>query len=271
MHICKTYFIITLLIVIFLGSFSEADAKRKRSYNRDKNRKEALYLLRSGSDDLSNLAGLTPIANDSTASAMRKQMMEATEEISSETEYEGELGEDEAELALEDDVVISLDDFKRLWLDFVDYESGSSVTIAGVSQFEIMNEIMGWLGTPYRFGGSTRKGIDCSSFTQTIYRSIANIMLPRTARSQINVGDRISRKNLQFGDLIFFNTRRRVYVSHVGIYLGDDLFAHASSRYGVYIGSLKSTYYNKRFIEGRRLTAADMKRYGIDKKKDIDN
>lgn len=266
MRKCKTCLIITLLIVIFLGTFSGADAKRKRSYNSDKNRKEALYLLRSGSEDLSNLAGLTPIANDSTASAMRKKMMEQTDEISSETEYEGELGEDEAELALEDDVVISLDDFKMLWLNFVDGNSESTVTIAGVSQFEIMNEIMGWLGTPYHFGGSTRKGIDCSSFTQQIYRSIANIMLPRTARSQINVGERISKKNLQFGDLIFFNTRRRVFVSHVGIYLGDDLFAHASSRYGVYIGSLKSTYYNKRFIEGRRLTSADIKRYGIDKK-----
>jgi len=271
MQFCKTCFTVTLLIVIFLGTFSDASAKKKRSYNRDKNRQEALYLLRSGSDDLSNLAGLTPIADDSTANAMRKKLTEQTEEISSDSEYEGELGEDEAELALEDDVVISLDDFKRLWLDFVDGETGSSVTIAGVSQFEIMNEIMGWLGTPYSFGGSTRKGIDCSSFTQQIYRSIAKIMLPRTARSQIGCGDRISRKNLQFGDLIFFHTRKRVFVSHVGIYLGDDLFAHASSRYGVYIGSLKSTYYNKRFIEGRRLTNSDIKRLSIDKKTNNDN
>jgi cell wall-associated NlpC family hydrolase len=69
---------------------------------------------------------------------------------------------------------------------------------------------------------------------------------------------KVNRKDLQFGDLIFFHTRRHAYVSHVGIYLGDNLFAHASSKYGVTVSSLESTYYNNRFIGAKRITARDL-------------
>ncbi|MBK9248210.1 MAG: C40 family peptidase [Ignavibacteria bacterium] len=69
---------------------------------------------------------------------------------------------------------------------------------------------------------------------------------------------------MQFGDVVFFHTRKRVYVSHVGIYLGDNLFAHASSRYGVTVSSLESDYYNKRLIGVKRLQQVDAARYALE-------
>jgi cell wall-associated NlpC family hydrolase len=66
-----------------------------------------------------------------------------------------------------------------------------------------MDKIMEWLGTPYRFGGTSEHAIDCSGWTQRNFLEVANIALPRTAREQINVGQKVNRKNLEFGDLVF--------------------------------------------------------------------
>jgi len=111
----------------------------------------------------------------------------------------------------------------------------------------------GFMGAPYRFGGMSLKGIDCSAFVKRIY-SFFDITLPRTAREQAKVGQRVSRDELVVGDLVFFNTRR-YYISHVGIYIGDDQFVHASSGRSkeVRINSLNEPYYNKRFVQATRL------------------
>jgi len=90
-----------------------------------------------------------------------------------------------------------------------------------------------------------------------------SVLLPRTAREQILVGRNVKRNELDFGDLVFFHTYSRKFASHVGIYLGDNLFAHASSVMGVTISSLNSTYYNNRYIGGRRLSSKDMVNYKI--------
>ncbi|MBL0331581.1 MAG: C40 family peptidase [Chlorobiota bacterium] len=116
----------------------------------------------------------------------------------------------------------------------------------------LIKTVMNWLGTRYRYGGMGRNGIDCSAYTGTVFRAIG-VNLPRTARMQYNVGSTISRENLQYGDLIFFNTRGGV--SHVGIYLGNDLFTHSSSRYGVTVSELTASYYSARYIGGRRVTS----------------
>lgn len=118
---------------------------------------------------------------------------------------------------------------------------------------KIIMEIIKYLDTPYKFGGVTSKGIDCSAFTRTVYGNTFSYELPRTAREQFQQGEQIDdMSQLKFGDLIFFNTRRRVRPGHVGIYLGDNLFAHSSSRQGVMVSSLGTEYYNKRFMGGRR-------------------
>ena len=92
-----------------------------------------------------------------------------------------------------------------------------------------------------------------------MFAGAGDITLPRTAATQWNVGRPIrNRTEMKFGDLVFFHTRKEVYVSHVGIYLGDNLFAHASSRWGVTVSSLESTYYDTRLIGVRRLEHRDL-------------
>ncbi len=119
---------------------------------------------------------------------------------------------------------------------------------------KILMEIIKYLNTPYKYGGTTKSGIDCSAFTQTIYNNSLSIDLLRTAREQFTEGLTVSDiDNLEFGDLVFFNTRRRVKPGHVGIYIGDHLFAHASSKHGVIVSSLDDGYYHRRFMGGRRV------------------
>ena len=119
---------------------------------------------------------------------------------------------------------------------------------------KMLMEIIKYLNTPYKFGGNSKNGIDCSAFTQRIYSDCVSISLLRTAQDQYNEGTPVEDvSELKFGDLIFFDTRRNVKPGHVGIYLGDNLFAHASSKQGVTVSSLTSDYYSKRFMGGRRI------------------
>jgi cell wall-associated NlpC family hydrolase len=110
---------------------------------------------------------------------------------------------------------------------------------------------MGFLGAPYRLGGSSVTGIDCSAFVRNIYKFF-NIDLPRTAFEQSHVGLRVAREDLSEGDLLFFSTRRTV--GHVGIYIGNNQFVHAASRKrGVRVDNLDTPYYDRRFIRAVRL------------------
>jgi cell wall-associated NlpC family hydrolase len=115
---------------------------------------------------------------------------------------------------------------------------------------------MGFLGAPYRLGGSSVKGLDCSAFVKKIY-AFFDINLPRTAREQARVGKRIPRNELEIGDLVFFNTRRAF--GHVGVYIGNNEFVHASSgrARSVKVDTLDKPYYNKRFVKAVRLKDLD--------------
>ena len=112
--------------------------------------------------------------------------------------------------------------------------------------------IESWWGTPYRMGGGTQKGVDCSAFTQTLMSVIYGMQIPRTAREQKIFSTVIDKDELREGDLVFFNTRGRG-VSHVGIYLQDNKFVHAASSGGVMISSLNETYWHKRLISAGRV------------------
>lgn len=109
----------------------------------------------------------------------------------------------------------------------------------------------GFLGAPYRLGGSTVRGIDCSAFVRKMYQ-LFDIALPRTAREQYNVGLSVDKNELLEGDLVFFQTRKPV--GHVGIYVGNNEFVHASFRDKVVrIDNLDSPYFHKRFIRAVRV------------------
>jgi len=109
----------------------------------------------------------------------------------------------------------------------------------------------GFLGAPYRLGGSSVTGLDCSAFVRIIY-DIFSITLPRTASEQARIGLKVPRSELAEGDLIFFNTRRAF--GHVGIYIGNNEFVHASSvKRKVRVDSLDTPYFDRRFVRAVRL------------------
>lgn len=114
-----------------------------------------------------------------------------------------------------------------------------------------------FLNIPYRFGGSSIFGIDCSAYVQKVF-DFLGISLPRTAREQFNIGDDVDREDLTIGDLVFFRAYAK-FPSHVGIYIGDNLFIHASSKdRRVKINNLNEPYYFKRFLGARRLIESEV-------------
>lgn len=125
-------------------------------------------------------------------------------------------------------------------------------TPAGLNRDRFLLEAVSYLGVPYAYGESSKDGIDCSGYTLRVYKNAANIALPRSSREQFAAGEAVEQDSLQFGDLVFFNTTGSG-VSHVGIYLEDYLFAHASVSYGVTISSLQSSYYRDRYLGARRV------------------
>ncbi|MEJ7911677.1 MAG: C40 family peptidase [Chitinophagaceae bacterium] len=108
-----------------------------------------------------------------------------------------------------------------------------------------------WYGTPYRYGGVSKGGIDCSAFVQTLYAGIYGISLPRTAKEQHKATNEIARNELKEGDLLFFNTTGGV--SHVGYYLQNNKFVHAASSEGVSISDMDDEYWAKRFLSAGRV------------------
>lgn len=128
---------------------------------------------------------------------------------------------------------------------------------------ELKKSAYGFLGTRYRFGGSSRSGIDCSSFVQKVFREL-EVSLPRTAREQFEVGNAVAPGNLQRGDLIFFSTYAS-YPSHVGIYLGNNKMIHASSRdRRVVISSINNSYYRSRFLGAKRIEKVNPDVFALD-------
>ena len=108
-----------------------------------------------------------------------------------------------------------------------------------------------WRGTPYRMGGGNKRGVDCSAFVQNAYQDVYRISLPRTTDAQEDQGRRVLRRNLREGDLVFFKTGW--FRRHVGIYVGDQRFIHASPTAGVTQSSLKNGYWDKHYWKAKRV------------------
>lgn len=132
------------------------------------------------------------------------------------------------------------------------FKTERNEAIAPLDRSRLMREISRYMGVPYRNGGSDQSGMDCSGYTMIVYRNAIGRDLPRTSAAQAAVGTPVRLEDLKFGDLLFFNTTGAP-ASHVGIYLGDDLFAHASVSLGVTVSSLESSYFKKRYEGARRI------------------
>jgi len=121
----------------------------------------------------------------------------------------------------------------------------------------ILMEAESYLGTPYRYGGSTRSGIDCSAFVLSVFGAAAGMDLPRVAAQQSNEGDSVERTELQKGDLVFFS-HRGSRISHVGIVEdvtpeGEVKFIHAATSKGVMVSSLDDNYWGPKFRFAKRI------------------
>lgn len=128
------------------------------------------------------------------------------------------------------------------------------VAVSATSNMKLFDFVYEWIGTPYRFGGGTKKGIDCSAFTKTLYSQVFNIDIKRNSRDIFSMVSPVKKDELKEGDLVFFKIHSRS-ISHVGIYLGNNRFAHASSR-GVAVSSLDDDYYSRYFYKGGRVLSA---------------
>lgn len=115
----------------------------------------------------------------------------------------------------------------------------------------IMDQYADWKGVRYRLGGSTKKGIDCSGFVQRTFREQFGLELPRSTYEQQEMGKSVSRSNLRTGDLVLF--RAGSTGRHVGIYISNNQFVHASTSSGVIISSMNEPYWKKRYNEARRV------------------
>ena len=121
----------------------------------------------------------------------------------------------------------------------------------GAVEQEIREQVDGWLGVPYKWGGDSKQGVDCSGFVQAIYKQVFDWLLPRVTEQQVRKGRRIRPNQLRAGDLVFFQPENEY--NHSGIYLGENKFVHASSSEGVTIASLKTRYWQRYYWTSRRL------------------
>lgn len=111
-----------------------------------------------------------------------------------------------------------------------------------------------WIGVPYRAGGESKHGTDCSGFVSQLYKRVYNIRLARSTDGQLKESNKVSRRHLREGDLVFFTSRAsRKRVAHVGIYLKDGKFVHASTSQGVIVSSLNEKYYTQYWLRGGRV------------------
>lgn len=111
-----------------------------------------------------------------------------------------------------------------------------------------------WLGTPYRGGGLSRRGVDCSGFTYLIYEKVFKKKIPRSTSELSRMKmKKVSQKDLETGDLVFFATSSKNKINHVGIYLKDGYFVHASTSRGVIVSHLYEDYYRRTWKKGGRI------------------
>jgi cell wall-associated NlpC family hydrolase len=154
--------------------------------------------------------------------------------------------------SMPEDVETSLEGKEEVLSGSRTFKSEKNSSISNLDRAKMMREISKMMGVSYKLGGGDENGIDCSAYTMIVYKNSMGKLLPRSSAEQFRIGIPVHSEDLKFGDLLFFDTTGQP-ASHVGIYLGDDLFAHASVSLGVTISSLESYYFKQRYNGARRV------------------
>lgn len=128
-----------------------------------------------------------------------------------------------------------------------------NMRFAEPEKWQFAETVARWIGTPYRYGRSSRKGTDCSGFVTSIYREVYGVKLSRSSHSMFRDVQRINREEMQTGDLVFFRRSPKQPIFHVGIYLKNNKFIHSASNGGVMVSSLKEPFYRNHFYAAGRV------------------
>lgn len=273
--------VMMLVIGFALTAFTPNQSQaRKRHSSRTTGRKtshSALHRAKRHSkfSARSHRSNLHPLSTAEKAEIIGKiKSMASAEALPQESVTEDDMSADDIAQAAkeereEDNIQVSLDDFikshnqdllassedpaiaRDRQSDYTLFDESNPGVAA--TRSDVMQQIIDWVGTRYHFGGVGRTGIDCSAFTREVFRKAFNVELPRTASEQSGLGEDVRKNELHFGDLVFFHTARHARVSHVGIYVGEGLFANASCSRGVTVCSLQSEYWSKHYLFAKRL------------------
>ncbi len=227
-RVLRTFIFSIAIIILFEGCAPSSSAQR---YNQSRNKKE----------NQKNSIRFT--SNDSLKTKIEqtnKQTLNVTQNYLDTTQEEFD------EIPIEENPI----DKEKFVANYKNYINPD---VPLTFRERILLEVIKYLDAPYKYGGNTNKGIDCSGFTREIFLNTFSIDLPRSAKEQFMIGEKVDRDELEFGDLIFFNTSRRSIPGHVGIYIGDNQFVHSSRKLGVTISSLNEKYYANRYYGARRI------------------
>jgi len=128
------------------------------------------------------------------------------------------------------------------------------VAMSATSNVKMFQFVYDWIGTPYHLGGKSKKGIDCSAFAYELYTKVFNTSIGNNSRNIFSMSNPVGKEELKEGDLVFFKIHSRA-ITHVGVYIGNGKFAHASSSKGVMISYLADPYWTRYYYKGGRLLA----------------
>lgn len=131
-------------------------------------------------------------------------------------------------------------------------EAGTYTLSASTLEWRLAEELLPFVRTPYKYGGESIHGIDCSGLTRAVYQNAFAVDLPHKAALQFRMGKIVARNKLMAGDLVFFYHKSKRRINHVGIYLSDDQFIHSMIGTGVVISNLNDEYWRKNYAGGRR-------------------
>ena len=136
------------------------------------------------------------------------------------------------------------------------YNQTLGLNLAHTENKSLLQTVTDWLGTPYSYGASSRRGTDCSGFVTQVFKKVYGITLKRSSRSMFSTVQRVAKTDMKAGDLVFFRHGKGA-IYHVGIYLKDNRFAHAACNGGVMVSSLSQPYYHHNFYAAGRVTGTD--------------